>query len=61
MSAPKPAHAPEVDPVIAAFDNARPLDEPLSPEEIAALEEAMADQEPGISSKELLERLRPKT
>lgn len=61
MSAPKPARAPEFDPAIAAFDNARPLDEALSPEEIAALEEAMADPAPGISSKELLERLRPKT
>lgn len=61
VSAPKPARAPDVDPVLAAFDNARPLDEPLSREEVAAIEEAMAAPGPGLTSEELLERLRPKT
>lgn len=60
MSAPKPARAADIDPVLAAIDNARPLDEPLTDEEVAAIEEAMADPRPGISSEELLERLRPK-
>jgi hypothetical protein len=41
------------------FDNARPLDEPLSREEVAAIEEAMAAPGPGLTSEELLERLRP--
>lgn len=61
VSAPKPARAPDVDAVLAAFDNARPLDEPLSPEEIVAIEEAMAAPGPGLKTEELLERLRPKT
>jgi hypothetical protein len=61
VSVPKPARAPDVDPVLAAFDNARPLDEPLSPEEIAAIEEAMAAPGAGLTTEELLERLRPKT
>jgi hypothetical protein len=63
MSAPKPARAPDPasDPVVAAFENARPLDEPLSADELTAIEEAMADPRPGISSEELLARLRPKT
>jgi hypothetical protein len=60
MSAPKSARAADTDPVLAAIDNARPLDEPLTEEEAAAIEEAMADPRPGISTEELLERLRPK-
>ena len=60
MSAPKPVPAADLDPVLAAIDNARPLDEPLTDDERAAIEEAMADPRPGISTEELLERLRPK-
>jgi hypothetical protein len=59
VSVPKPERAPEVDPTEAAFDNARPLDEPISPEEVAALETALGDEGPVLTSKELLERLRP--
>jgi hypothetical protein len=58
---PAPAPTPIVDPVVAAFENARPLDESLSADEITAVEEALADPRPGISSQDLLERLRPKT
>ena len=59
MSAPKPATAVQ-DPVIAAFENAPPLDEPISPEEEQAIREALASGDEGISTSELLERLRPK-
>jgi len=59
MSAPKPARAPEIDPVLAAFDTAP--EEPLTEAERVAFEEAMADPGAGLSSEELLERLRPKT
>ena len=61
MNAPKPASpstTQEEDPAIAAFDNAP--EEPLTDEERIAFEEAMADPSPGISSEELLERLRNK-
>jgi hypothetical protein len=59
MSAPKPATAVQ-DPVIAAFENAPPVDEPISPEEEQAIREALASGDEGISTSELLERLRPK-
>jgi hypothetical protein len=59
VNAPKPAPAANVDPVIAAFDNAP--EEPLTDEERVAFAEAMADPGEGISSEELLELLRPKT
>jgi hypothetical protein len=58
MSAPKPARAVDVDPVIAAFENAP--EEPMTEEERAAFEEALADTRPGMSTEELLESLRPK-
>lgn len=61
MNAPKPASIPlthDADPAMAAFDNA--LEEPLSEEERIAFEEAMQSSDPGISTEELLERLRPK-
>jgi hypothetical protein len=58
MSAPKPARVADVDPVVAAFENAP--EEPMTDEERAAFEEALADTRPGISTEELLERLRPK-
>lgn len=58
MSAPKPARAADVDPVVAAFDNAP--EEAMTDEERAAFEEALVDTRPGISTEELLERLRPK-
>lgn len=58
MSAPKPVRAADVDPVVAAFENAP--EEPMSDEERSAFEEALADPRPGISTEELLERLRPK-
>ncbi|MBX3232894.1 MAG: hypothetical protein KIT84_42270 [Labilithrix sp.] len=62
MSTPKAALATQGDPVLAALDNAKPLDVPLSPEEADALEEAMeATAGPPITTKELLERLRPKS
>jgi hypothetical protein len=62
VSAAKPARTTnvDVDPVVAAFDNARQLEEPLSPEEIAALEKATADPGLVLTSEEVLERLRPK-
>ena len=60
MTVSKSAPAPSVDPTAAAFDNARPLDEPLSPEEVAALEKAMADTGHVLTSEEMLERLRTK-
>jgi hypothetical protein len=60
VTASKPATAVDVDPTAAAFDNARPLAEPLSPEEIAALEKAMADGGLVLTSEEVLERLRTK-
>jgi hypothetical protein len=59
VNAPKPARAADVDPVVAAFDNAP--EEPLTDAERIAFTEAMADPVPGISTEELLERLRPKT
>lgn len=59
MSAPKAVRTAEVvDPVIAAFENAP--EEPMTDEERAAFEEALAEPRPGISTEELLERLRPK-
>jgi len=61
MNAPKPASRSvthDADPAIAAFDNA--AEEPLSEEERVAFEEAMASPDPGRSTEELLERLRPK-
>ena len=58
MSAPKPARAADVDPVIAAFENAP--EEPRTDEERAAFEEALADTRPAMSSDELLQSLRPK-
>jgi hypothetical protein len=61
VNASKPARALDVDPVIAAFDNARPLDEPLDLEEIAAIEAAMAEPGPGLTTDELLAQLHPKT
>jgi len=65
MNTPKPTSPSvthEEDPVVAAFDNAldNALEEPLTDEERAALEQAIAHPGPGISSEELLERLRPK-
>jgi hypothetical protein len=57
VNAPKPARAADVDPVVAAFDNAP--EEPLTDAESIAFTEAMANPVPGISTEELLERLRP--
>lgn len=59
VNAPKPARAADVDPVLAAFDNAP--EEPLTDAERIAFAEAMADPGAGVSSEELLQRLRPKT
>ena len=61
LHAPKPASISvrhDGDPAIAAFDGAP--EEPLSDEERVAFEEAMASPDPGISTEDLLERLRPK-
>jgi hypothetical protein len=58
MSAPKPVRAAYVDPVLAAFENAP--EEPMTDEERAAFEEALADARPGMSTEALLESLRPK-
>ena len=58
MSATKPAALP--DPVVAAFENAPTVDEPLSPEEETAVRQALASGDEGISTPQLLERLRPK-
>jgi hypothetical protein len=58
LSAPKPARAVDTDPVIAAFENAP--EEPMTDEEHAAFEEAVADPRAGVSADEVLERLRPK-
>ena len=59
VSGPKPATAVQ-DPAIAAFENAPALDEPISPEEEQAIREALASGDEGISTSELVERLRPK-
>ena len=61
MNAPKPASpsvTPAEDPAVAAFDNAP--DEALTDAERVAFEEAMAHPGAGLSSEELLRRLRPK-
>jgi hypothetical protein len=58
MSAPKPVRATDVDPVIAAFENAH--EEPMTDEGRAAFEEALADTRPGMSTEELVESLPPK-
>lgn len=58
MSAPKPTRGPGVDPAVAAFDNAP--EEPMTEEERAAFEEALADTRPAMSTEELLASLRPK-
>ena len=58
MSAPKPARAADVDPVIAAFENAP--EEPMTDEERAAFEEALADTRPAMTAEELLKSLRSK-
>ena len=44
----------------AVFENAPVLDEPLSPEEEELAREALGSGDEGISTAELLKRLRPK-
>jgi hypothetical protein len=61
VNASKPSRRLNVDPVLAAFDNARPLDEPLDLEDIVAIEAAMAQPGLALTTDELLEQLRPKT
>jgi hypothetical protein len=60
MSA-KPASVAPSEPcaVTAAFDNAQPLEEPISEEEARAIDEARAAAEPAYTTEELLARLRP--
>lgn len=58
MSASSPAAIE--DPVIAAFENAPALDEPLSAEEEETIRKALASGDEGISTAELHQRLHPK-
>ena len=60
MSLAKPVAQVHTDPVVSAFEDARPLDEPLTPEEIAAIETATSDARPASTTEEILARLRPK-
>lgn len=59
MSTPKSSAAVVAgDRVLSALDNALPLESPLSEEEALAVEEAMREDGPALTSEELMERLR---
>lgn len=55
-----PNAAEKLDPVELAFENAKPLDEPLSDEERAAIDAARAEPGEGVDTATMLARLRPR-